>query len=88
MSKLDKLLKSVPYQGSKSVLAGKPELCELLKEYLELKRKGDPRAHASLSWFYRNKLQDEYGGPTYGSVCRYVRDVMRLSTTTGEKLGT
>ena len=83
---VDDLLADIPAKKSSALLAQKPELCEVIQAFLDLKNASDPRAHVSFAWFYQNKLKDKYDGPSYDSVRRYVRDVMKLNVATGESL--
>lgn len=83
---IDELLDDVPAKKSRSTLASMPDLVEHIKDFLRLKVAGDERAHVSLNWFYRSKLQPLFSGPSMDVVRRYVRDELRLDIVTGEPL--
>jgi len=83
---VDELLSTIPPKQSKSMIAANPELAEAINSFLALKAAGDPRAHVSLAWFYNNKLRDVFGGPTFDSVRKYVREVLALDITTGKAI--
>ena len=83
---VDRLLDEVSPQQTNRNLDANPDLVEAIRYFLECKAKNDPRAHVSFSWFYRNKLKNQYNGPGHDAVYRYVRDVLKLDVRTGKPL--
>lgn len=62
-----KTVKAIPPPNT-SLESRNPDLCEAVRYYLELKRNRDPRAAASLAWFYRTHLRAQFNGPSFDSV--------------------
>jgi hypothetical protein len=58
-----------------------------IRYFLDLKAKKEEGAeHVAFTWFYREKLQPEFGGPAERTARDHVRLCLRRDTETGEKL--
>lgn len=83
---VDELLAEIAPVARRNAVADNPPLAAAIQRFLELKAAGDPRAHVSLNWFYREKLRERFGGPNITTVCTYVREFLRLDRN-GQPLG-
>jgi hypothetical protein len=87
-SVVDELLEHTSPPTRRNMVIDMPELAAAIKYFLELKAVGHPSAkHITLRWFYIHKLREQFDGPMwFGTVRRYVREVMKLDPATGKSL--
>lgn len=82
-SKVDALLaSSSPVRPSSIDLL--PDLKAAILHFFKRKRAGE--IHHPFGWFYREKIQPAFGGPSERAARDYVRDRLRLNVATGEHL--
>lgn len=85
---VDQLLsESCPPPWRNMINDNKP-LAEAITYFLRLKVSGNEQVkHISLSWFYREKLQARFNGPSsIDTVKAYVRKFLKVDWKTGEAL--
>lgn len=84
---VENLLHDIPAKGQ-SMIEDNPDLAAAIQHFLNLKRDDDPRVKGvTLTWFYNNKLRDAFDGPRwFGTVRKYVREVLKRDPKTGREL--
>ncbi len=85
---VDNLLSNLPAAKSKNMICANPDLVEAITHFLHLKARGDEIAkHVTLSWFYDKHLREQFDGPVwFGTVRKFVKEVLKLDHTTGKRL--
>ena len=83
---VDSLLDELPEHRKTRAMDAYPELRAALVRFLDLKATNDERARVSFQWFYQNKLQPTFGGPTHHAARNWIRDVLKRDASTGKAL--
>ncbi len=84
---VDQLLSECKLPQQRNMVNDNGPLAEAITYFLKLKAAGDEQVrHLDLAWFYREKLQARFDGPSIDTVRTYVRKFLKVDWKTGAAL--